>query len=77
MNKNGIIVKVVGGLIFALVVGAWSILYARIESVSNIHIAQAERIRAIEVLSESVQRDLARIDQKLERIENKLDSQRK
>jgi len=77
MNKNGLITKVAAGLIFALIVGAWSILYTRVESLSHIHVAQGERVRAMEILYDSIQRDFTRIDQRLERIENKLDAQRK
>jgi len=76
-NKNGLLTKIAAGLIFTLIVGAWSILYVRIESVAAIQLAMAERLRAVEIVYESVQRDLAKIDIHLERIERKIENQKK
>jgi len=72
-KNNGFAMKVTAALMVALIIGSWTILYARIETLATVQQARGgmgDRVTSLEVILESYQKT---IDSRLMTMQRQLD----
>ena len=72
-KNNGVPMKIAAALMVALIIGSWTILYTRIESIAAVQQSRGgtgDRVTSLEVILESYQKT---IDQRLTTMQRQLD----